>query len=740
MPVNRLMKFVELCKACGVTISPSESVAFTDDFANVALANKVLLEEATVACLAKDSESEAIARKLFHFFFTGRPKEEQKKESDDDHVESQLAHALQQALESGDLPFDNLERNENPAFEQSGGMKMSPETSGDFEPTPSAEAKIPTEQFQSHPNIQAVPTHHPQIQDQEEIERELAQFMHDNLSARDLEQIIELLEKLDKIQDAVRLAGSERLESPWRWQPGQATPDDEQAGNEDIKDGENVDKQELPTDADEMSEQQNDQGTSDEEQKGNGRSDDGEAVDSDEIGTSLDMDAGLGESALEQGDEGEIGLMGRGIHEGAGLGNLNLRQDLEGEMGFMGRGNHGAAGSNQNFRDNSMQQNNDAIAPQNTTNQNISRFNVPLSLEAAQILSAAFVQELVMFNVPPSLGGRLARLMNPEQGQNLAQQHQMALELWMLTDQERERLLQSLEHVVGRLLLQDAITPEEFAEYSALFDEYLKAQITIAGAGAETHLKNIAMMATLLTEYKSESRLLRVIVSRLSTAMHRLLTRRMPIYTKSAGGKLDVRKTIRQSLQYGGVPMEFIYREKVLWEDIVLALDTSGSQVWWAVSAMLFACAFEKTARRLRVYSFTSDIEDVTKYVPHPEKFVEHLDDFAGYSNYETSFQKLLSKAPISPRTTLIIVGDCRDFQGSWHHKSPDKYGQRIGPKSAKLVSKMVTRSSKVIVLNPEEKLKWGVGDSAVLDYENAGAIVKYVASPIDLAEQLMSV
>ena len=316
----------------------------------------------------------------------------------------------------------------------------------------------------------------------------------------------------------------------------------------------------------------------------------------------------------------------------------------------------------------------------------------------------------------------------------------MALELWMLTDQERERLLQSLEYVVGRLLLQDCITPEEFAEYSALFDEYLKAQITIAGAGAETHLKNVVMMATLLTEYKSEAPLLRVIVSRLNTAMHRLLSRRMPIYAKSSGGKLDVRKTIRQSLQYDGIPMEFIYREKVLWEDIVLALDTSGSQVWWAVSAMLFASAFEKTARRLRVYSFTSGIEDVTKYVPHPEKFVEHLDDFAGYSNYETSFQQLLSKAPISPRTTLIIVGDCRDYQGSWQQKSPDRYGQRIGPHSAKLMGKLVARSNKVIVLNPEEKLKWGVGDSAALDYEKAGAIVKYVDSPIDLAEQLMSV
>jgi len=119
---------------------------------------------------------------------------------------------------------------------------------------------------------------------------------------------------------------------------------------------------------------------------------------------------------------------------------------------------------------------------------------------------------------------------------------------------------------------------------------------------------------------------------------------------------------------------------------------------------------------------------------------VEHLDNFAGYSNYETSFQQLLSKTPISARTTLIIVGDCRDYQGTWKQKSPDRYGQRIGPYSAKLIGKLKARSHKVIVLNPEEKAKWGVGDSATLDYEQAGAIVKCVTSPLDLAEQLMSV
>ncbi|MBM3240075.1 VWA domain-containing protein [Candidatus Poribacteria bacterium] len=688
MPVNRLMKFVELCKACGVTISPSESVAFTNDFAHITLENKMLIEEAAVACLAKDNESEAIVRKLFRLFFTGRP-EEKKENSDDDHVDSQLAHALREALESGELHFNNanFEQNEEPALEQSEGMETPTETFSDIEPGPPAESNIPTKQSQHHPNIQAVPTDYSQMPDRAEIERDLAQFMHDNLSARDLERIIELLENLHAIQNAMRLTDNEGLLPDEEMMPERQNEEGasgEQAGNE------YMDKQldELTTDEETLSEQQGTQGTSPvehpdfigEEQDDNGESELSDqsqqnddcpgtvdVVYSDEFGTSLDIDPGVGNAALGQ-----------------------------------------------------------------------SNFSIPLSLEAAQTLSAALVRELAMFNVSPPLGGRLARLMNPEQGQILARQHQMALELWMLTDQEHERLLQSLEYVVGRLLLQDCITPEEFAEYSALFDEYLKAQITIAGAGAETHLKNVAALATLLTQYKSEAPLLRVIVLRLSTAMHRLLTRRMPIYAKSAGGKLDVRKTIRQSLQYGGIPMEFIYQEKVLWEDIVLALDTSGSQAWWAVSAMLFASAFEKTARRLRVYSFTSGIEDVTKYVPHPEKFVQHLDDFAGYSNYETSFQQLLSKVPISPRTTLIIVGDCRDYQGSWQQKSPDKYGQRIGPKSAKLMGKLVTRSNKVIVLNPEEKIKWGVGDSAALDYEQAGAIVKYVASPLDLAGQLM--
>jgi len=410
-----------------------------------------------------------------------------------------------------------------------------------IEPGQFTEAKPSTEERKHKPDaptprIQAAPTHHPQPSDRRELERELAQFKHDNLSGRDLERIVELLEKFNATRNGER---------------GTHGNDADAAGDEDER------AEGLPTDEEITEKEQGTQETQETEQE---EEDDAEG---EQLGDSPAEDGGMtAQGQEEQGipSAGQEGEEGAGTSpqpqlggEGIGIGD-EWGQDGEGEMGFMGRGNRGAAG----LRNNPAQWRG---TPENMgERQDIPRFNMPLSNEAAQTLTAAFLNELIMDDVAPAFGGRLARLMNPEQGASFAQQHQMALDLWMPTIQERERLLRSLEYVVGRLLLQDCITTGQFAEYGALFDEHLKAQTTIAGAGAETHLKDMEALAVLLSRYKERAHLLRIIVSQLSTAMQRLLSRRMPIYAKSSGGKLDVRKTIRQSLQYGGIPMDFIYR------------------------------------------------------------------------------------------------------------------------------------------------------------------------------------
>ena len=103
MPVNRLMKFVELCRACCVSIRPSESVDFTNDTTYITLADKHLLEEATVSCLAKDSESEIIVRKLFHLFFTGRPL------SEGGETHAELAGVFEETEDSETVAFTGAE-------------------------------------------------------------------------------------------------------------------------------------------------------------------------------------------------------------------------------------------------------------------------------------------------------------------------------------------------------------------------------------------------------------------------------------------------------------------------------------------------------------------------------------------------------------------------------------------------------------------------------------------------------
>ena len=56
-------------------------------------------------------------------------------------------------------------------------------------------------------------------------------------------------------------------------------------------------------------------------------------------------------------------------------------------------------------------------------------------------------------------------------------------------------------------------------------------------------------------------------------------------------------------------------------------------------------------------------------------------------------------------------------------------------PTSADLLEEMVDKSKKVVILNPEPKLKWNVVDSAVKEYQDAGAIVKEVRNLRQLAE-----
>ena len=90
------------------------------------------------------------------------------------------------------------------------------------------------------------------------------------------------------------------------------------------------------------------------------------------------------------------------------------------------------------------------------------------------------------------------------------------------------------------------------------------------------------------------------------------------------------------------------------------------------------------------------------------------------------SFKEFLKDANLNHRSIVIILTDCRDWRGKREEGILE---------SAKILKKIVKQSSKVIILNPEKKIRWDTHTSCVRDYQNAGAEVYEIGNLEHLAE-----
>ena len=97
-----------------------------------------------------------------------------------------------------------------------------------------------------------------------------------------------------------------------------------------------------------------------------------------------------------------------------------------------------------------------------------------------------------------------------------------------------------------------------------------------------------------------------------------------------------------------------------------------------------------------------------------------------GQSDMANSFKEFLAKAPLNHRTTVIILSDCRDWQGKREEGILE---------SAMLLKEIVTKSSKVLIFNPEPESKWNTPTSCVQDYQNVGAEVYEIQNLEHLAK-----
>jgi uncharacterized protein with von Willebrand factor type A (vWA) domain len=207
-------------------------------------------------------------------------------------------------------------------------------------------------------------------------------------------------------------------------------------------------------------------------------------------------------------------------------------------------------------------------------------------------------------------------------------------------------------------------------------------------------------------------------LARVEAAVHpltrKLATRLARRRRRGRDGRLDVRRTVRSSLQTGGVPIDPRFRTpRPAKPEIVLLTDISGSVATFARFTMQFVYAIAAQLNRVRTFAFIDTIDEVTRFFGPGVDFTEALLRVGteaevvwldGHSDYGNAFGTFVLEhfEAITPRSIVIVTGDART---NYHDPNPAAL--------ARIAS--VARS--VYWLNPERRRYWDTGDSVMGAY-----------------------
>jgi len=202
----------------------------------------------------------------------------------------------------------------------------------------------------------------------------------------------------------------------------------------------------------------------------------------------------------------------------------------------------------------------------------------------------------------------------------------------------------------------------------------------------------------------------------------KLATRMAKQQRARRGGRLDFRKTVRASMQTGGVPVVTHHLPKrPARTDLVVLCDVSGSVANFANFTLMLVFALREQFDRVRAFTFVDEIHEVTDRFTVGADPAETLADLAasakyaslwGRTSYGRAFTRFHEKFPdaLTPRTNLLILGDARS-----------NYTDLALP----VFKQLNYEARNVWWLNPEHRRHWGSGDSAAHEYAAIAPMVE---------------
>src|SRR5215211_764223 len=181
------------------------------------------------------------------------------------------------------------------------------------------------------------------------------------------------------------------------------------------------------------------------------------------------------------------------------------------------------------------------------------------------------------------------------------------------------------------------------------------------------------------------------------------------------GAVVDVRRTMRASLETGGVPLRLKYRpRRPRRPEIYVLCDVSTSVTSASVFFLSVLHALHDSFRKLRSFVFIERISEVTDVFERERDFRQisqrisregGVADVSGYTDYGRvwlEFEADISE-DLDPRSTVIVLGDARTNGREPHAETFGRVAERAG---------------RTFWLNPEPRLYWNYGDSVMAAYE----------------------
>ena len=252
---------------------------------------------------------------------------------------------------------------------------------------------------------------------------------------------------------------------------------------------------------------------------------------------------------------------------------------------------------------------------------------------------------------------------------------------------------------------------------------YVEQQLNLFGNTAmeeviEGNLRSISLSRVEERDFERLEGLIRKMVKRLNT----LHSRRWRSFKR---GRVDLKKTLRKSIGFQGIPFEMAWKAKKLERsEIVVLCDVSRSVRTVVRFLLLFLYSLNQTLTKIRTFVFCSNLVEVSDlFDNYPvEEALTRIQAGVGLgirmgvtdygqalSDFKSGWSDILTN-----KTTVIILGDGRN---------------NYGDARTDILEAMGRRCKRLIWLNPESRFQWGTGDSEMKRYRPYCHMVKQCRS-----------